>query len=160
MTEVFVNMGEIRVLRSTGVLTTVGLGSCVGVSFYDPITKVGALAHVFLAESRANSDRDALPGKYADTAIPALIDLTVKAGASRERLVAKIAGGAHLFSNITPEHLSVGHRNVKAVIEQLNIYDIPIIGKDVAGKRGRKMKLYVDTGVVIVTIIGEEPKQI
>ena len=61
MTEVFVNMGEIRVLRSTGVLTTVGLGSCVGVSFYDPITKVGALAHVFLAESRANSDRDALP---------------------------------------------------------------------------------------------------
>ena len=52
MTEVFVNMGEIRVLRSTGVLTTVGLGSCVG-EFYDPITKVGALAHVFLAESRA-----------------------------------------------------------------------------------------------------------
>ncbi|HHT37348.1 MAG: chemotaxis protein CheD [Candidatus Wallacebacter cryptica] len=160
MNEVFVNMGEIRVMRDSGILTTVGLGSCVGVSFYDSAAKVGALAHIFLAESRSNSDSSSMPGKYADTAIPALIDLTLNAGASRERLVAKIAGGAHLFSNITPEHLSVGYKNVKAVIKQLELFNIPILGKDIAGNRGRKMKLFVDSGVVMVTTIGGEPKEI
>ncbi len=160
MNEVFVNMGQIGVLRGKGVLVTVGLGSCVGVSLYDPSAKVGALAHVFLAKSRANSDRELMPGKYADTAIPALIDFAVKAGANRNKFEAKIAGGAHLFDNLRSDMPSVGQKNVEAVIEQLNNYSIPITGKDVLGKRGRKMSLYVDSGIVVVTTIGQESIQI
>jgi len=160
MNEIFVNMGQIGVIKNSGVLVTVGLGSCVGVSLYDPSTKVGALAHVFLAKSRGNADSELLPGKYADTAIPALVDLAVKAGANRDRFEAKIAGGAHLFENTKPDMPSVGQRNVEAVIEQLHKHRIPITGKDVLGKRGRKMSLFVDTGIVIVTSIGQQPIQI
>ncbi|MDI9420572.1 MAG: chemotaxis protein CheD [Bacillota bacterium] len=156
MNEVFVNMGQIGVLRYTGVLVTVGLGSCVGVSLYDPSSKVGALAHVFLAKSRDNSNRELIPGKYADTAIPALIDLAVKAGANKHRFEAKIAGGAHLFNTFNAGMPSVGQKNVEAVTAQLNKHNIPIIGKEVLGKHGRKMSLFIDSGIVVVTTIGQE----
>jgi len=160
MNEVFVNMGQIAVLKGSGILTTVGLGSCVGVSLYDPIAKVGVLAHIFLAESRSNDDRLNTPGKYADTAIPAMIEAAVKQGACKERMVAKLAGGAHLFSDVSPVSFHVGTRNVEAVVNQLTIADIPIVGKDVEGKRSRKMRFFIDSGIVIVTSVGQEPKQI
>lgn len=86
--------------------------------------------------------------------------MAVKAGANRNRFQAKIAGGAHLFDNFKSDMPPVGQKNVEAVIEQLNKYKIPITGKDVFGKRGRKMSLYVDTGIVVVTTIGQESIQI
>ncbi|NMB38523.1 MAG: chemotaxis protein CheD [Firmicutes bacterium] len=160
MNEVFVNMGQIGVMSKNGILTTVGLGSCVGVVLYDAYSKVGAMAHVFLAESRKDSNGALTPGKYADTAIPALIECAVKAGADRNRLTAKIAGGAHLFSNFGSNSLNVGSKNIKAVIEQLEKANIPIISQDTAGNRGRKMRLFVETGIVEVTTIGQESKEI
>lgn len=160
MNEVFVNMGQIHALRGTGILTTLGLGSCVGVSVFDSYAKVGALAHVFLAQSRSDKDPNSIPGKYADTAIPALIEMAVKKGARKENLKAKIAGGAQLFSNYGPNSLNVGKKNIEAVTEHLEKHSIPIVGKDVAGKRGRKMRLFVETGVVIVTSIGQESREI
>ncbi len=160
MNDVFVNMGQMSVLSGSGVLTTVGLGSCVGVSLYDSIAKVGGLAHVFLAKSRNVSDQENTPGKYADTAIPALIELTIQAGGKRQNLVAKVAGGAHLFSGTISENFSIGAKNIDAVIEQLNKLNIPIVGKDVGGKKGRKMRFFIDSGKVMVTTIGQEPKEI
>lgn len=160
MNEVFVNMGEIHVLQGTGILTTVGLGSCVGVTLYDQQAKVGAMAHVFLSESQPTRDPNAIPGKYADTAIPELIRVMVRNGAQRRRLVAKIAGGAHLFSNITGNRISVGDKNIAAVIEHLQNEKIPLKGKDVAGNKGRKMRLYVESGNVVVTTIGKEAIEI
>lgn len=160
MQEVFVNMGQIRVLQTSGILTTVGLGSCVGVTLHDPVAKVGAMAHVFLAKSRPERDPNALPGKYADTAIPALISQAIAKGARQERLVAKLAGGANLFANLATNNLSIGAQNIEAVIEQLNLFKIPIIGKDVAGNHGRKMRLFIESGIVVVTTAGQESKEI
>ncbi len=160
MKELFVNMGQISILKDTGILTTIGLGSCVGVTLYDSRTKVGAMAHVFLAASRKNRDLNALPGKYADTAIPALIELCKKRGARTERLVAKIAGGAHLFPNLPTTTLSVGQQNITAVKEHLALVKIPITGIDVAGNHGRKMRFYIETGIVVITAIGKESKEI
>lgn len=160
MKEVFVNMGQLHALKNSGILTTVGLGSCVGVSLYDSQAKVGALAHVFLPQSRSDKDPNSIPGKYADTAIPALVEIAVKKGARKQNLIAKIAGGAQLFSNYGPNSLNVGTKNIQAVIEHLEKADIPIVSKDVAGKRGRKMRLFVETGSVIVTSIGQESREI
>ncbi len=160
MKEEFVNMGQIGVMSQMGILTTVGLGSCVGVTLHDSVAKVGAMGHVFLPRSRNKNDELSNPGKYADTAIPALIHLVVSAGGNPGRLVAKIAGGAHLFAGSGLNSMQVGSNNVKAVIKHLKQAKIPIIGQDVAGTQGRKMRLFVETGVVEVTTIGKESKTI
>ncbi len=160
MNELFVNMGQLSVLRNTGILTTIGLGSCIGVALYDPVVKVGAMAHVFLYKSHKDKDPKALPGKYADLAIPSLVQITINQGARKERLYAKLAGGAHLFANLPTKTLSVGEKNIRAVKQQLSIHNIPITGQDLAGNYGRKMRLFVETGIVIVTAIGKDSKAI
>ncbi len=159
MTEVFVNMGEISAFKTQGILTTVGLGSCIGVTLYDAVEKVGVMGHIFLPRSRPK-DKDALPGKYADTGIPAMIEEAVKLGARKSRLKAKMAGGANLFPNLTTNSTSIGQQNIEAVAENLKKPGIAIIGKDVAGGHGRKMRFFVETGVVTVTAIGKEAVEI
>lgn len=160
MTELFVNMGQMHVLKAEGLLTTVGLGSCIGLTLYDPVTKVGGMAHVFLSQSRKPEEAARLPGKYADTAVPALIKLVVSAGAQRSRLVAKMAGGAHLFPNLSSGGKTVGDQNIAAVTQHLKTAGIPLLAQDVAGAHGRKMKMSVSSGVVVVTAIGKEPREI
>ncbi|NLM38941.1 MAG: chemotaxis protein CheD [Firmicutes bacterium] len=157
MEEVFVNMGEIRALARTGVLTTVGLGSCVGVALYDSVAQVGVMGHVFLPTARRRNETVDMPGKYADTAIPALIDEAVRLGAQKRRLWAKLAGGANLFPNLTTSNGNIGSQNIKAVLENLALHDIPVVGQDVSGSHGRKMRFFVEDGRVTVTAIGKEP---
>lgn len=157
MQEVFVNMGQIRGLAGAGILTTVGLGSCVGIALYDSSARVGVMGHIFLPRSRPDRSAAELPGKYADTAIPALVAEAEKLGAQRHRLWAKLAGGANLFSNLAGANGNIGQQNVQAVLEHLKLYNIPVVGKDVAGNHGRKMRFYVDSGRVTVIAIGKEP---
>ncbi len=157
MREVFVNMGQIRGLAETGILTTVGLGSCVGVALYDRFARVGVMGHIFLPRSRSSNAHIELPGKYADTAIPALIEEAERLGAQKRRLWAKVAGGANLFANLTGPNGNIGLQNIEAVLEHLQLHNIPVVGQDVAGHHGRKMRFFVDTGHVTVTAIGKEP---
>ncbi len=159
MTEVFVNMGQISSFKTQGILTTVGLGSCIGVTMYDAVAKVGVMGHIFLPKSRAK-DSSAPPGKYADTGIPAMIDEAVKLGARKSRLQAKMAGGANLFPNLSANSTSIGQQNIEAVTGHLDKHGIAIIGKDVAGGHGRKMRFFVDSGIVTVTAIGKEAVEI
>ena len=159
MADKFVNMSEIEVAKGEGVLITVGLGSCVGVAIYDRDRSVGGLAHVFLAVSKEGLDVTQ-PGKFADTAIPALADAVVRIGGRRSALEAKIAGGANLFPKLANSSLNVGKQNVAAVKKHLNLNKIPLRGEAVEGNRGRKMTLYTKTGVVVVQSIGEEPQEI
>ncbi|HHT68872.1 MAG TPA: chemotaxis protein CheD [Firmicutes bacterium] len=159
MAEVFVNMGQISSFKTQGILTTVGLGSCIGVTLYDDVAKVGVMGHIFLPRSR-EKDVGAPPGKYADTGIPAMIDEAVKLGAKQSRLKAKMAGGANLFPNLSANSTSIGQQNIDAVTEHLKKHGIAIVGKDVAGGHGRKMRFFVDTGIVTVTAIGKDAVEI
>lgn len=158
MVEKFVSIGQIEVAVKEGILTTIGLGSCVGVAIFDRERAVGGLAHVFLP--RRNGKVTQQPGKFADTAIPALVRAVVAAGGRKAALQAKIAGGAHVFSQDTGTVLDIGRQNVAAVREHLKQAGIPLRGEDVEGDYGRKMSLYVHTGVVIVQAIGRPPRQI
>ena len=127
------------------------LGSCVGVAIYDRVAKIGGLAHVLLPDSRGNTDH---PGKYADTAIPALIGDLEKAlrGKARSRLIAKIAGGAAMFQ--TTAASSIGDQNTKAVEQILASLDILIVAKNLGGETGRRMTLDTTTGDVEIRIPG------
>lgn len=159
MQEVFVNMAQIASFKNQGILTTVGLGSCIGVTMYDSLNKVGVMGHIFLPKSRPN-DPDALPGKYADTGIPAMIDEAVKLGAQKSRLEVKLAGGANLFPNLSVNKTSIGEQNILAVKKHLAEHNLSVSGEDVAGSHGRKMRFLVVNGEVTVTAIGKEPIEI
>lgn len=159
--QVRVKIADYAVLKEQGVIITVGLGSCVGIVLYDKRNKVGGLAHILLADSsnfnyKGNSFN---PFKFADTAVPMLIEEMEKFGGTKSRMEAKIAGGSQLF-NFNKTEGGIGDKNVKKVYEVLNEKGIPISGKDVGGNYGRTMQLYVDSGKVLVSTVGKEEKQI
>lgn len=150
-----VRMGELAVAREDEVLAAVGLGSCVGVALVDTGARVAGLAHVMLPEP--SSGREGGPGRFATTAVPALLEEMECAGASRERLVAKIAGGASMFRGLSPKGVgAVGERNAAAVHRALEQLGIPVVGEDVGGNWGRTVHLQAEDGAYIVSNVMRE----
>ena len=145
-----VRMGELAVARQDEVLAAVGLGSCIGVALFDPVSAVAGLAHVLLPEPVSGRSPD--PGRYATTAVPALLEEVLRAGASRERLVAKIAGGASMFTGLSSNGIAaVGQRNAAAVKRALEQLGIPLVGEDTGGTWGRTVYVQARNGAYIVT---------
>lgn len=141
-----VGIGELHACDSPGILTSLGLGSCIGIVLYDPITKVGGLAHIMLPSSKLVKD-SSNRGKFADTATIDLLELMLKLGARKDRIFAKLAGGAHMFA-MESDILKIGERNIKASKEALEGLNIPIRAHDVGGTTGRTIKFNTDTGIV------------
>lgn len=157
---VTVRIGELHVLRREGVLVAIGLGSCVGVALYDPVRRVAGLAHIFLPASHNGRLVPGSPARYADTGVPALVEAMREAGALQRQIQAKIAGGAQLFLRGDHSTLDVGRRNVEAVRAALASLGIPLVAQDVGGSRGRTMRLFADSGRVVVTTLGREAREL
>jgi len=92
-----VGMADLNICTAPDALTTLGLGSCVGIVLYDSITRTAGMVHIMLPDSTKirNNENTA---KFADTGIDALIFKLTAIGANRNRLIAKIAGGAQMFA--------------------------------------------------------------
>lgn len=157
---IIVGMADLNTARGDEVLTTLGLGSCVGIALYDPITKIGGLAHIMLPESMAfSSDARLNRAKFADTAIVDMLGKMAQMGAGRKNLVAKIAGGAHMFTRSTHEDIiKVGQRNTLKVREILAAQGIPIRAEDVGGTYGRTIELRTADGSLWIRTIGRGEK--
>ncbi len=155
-----VGMADMNCTRNPGILTTLGLGSCVGVCLYDTSTKISGMVHIMLPSSlqiKNNSN----PAKFADTGIAKLIEDMQKLGAYKSKIVCKIAGGAQMFNfNDSSEIMRIGYRNVVATKEILNMFNIPIIAEDTGGSYGRTIELYSETGKLLIKTIGFGTKQI
>ena len=155
-----VGMADLNVCKSPDGLTTLGLGSCVGIAIRDPLTKVGGLAHIMLPDSTAIKDNSNLP-KFADTGIVKLIDQIVKAGGSKARLVAKIAGGAQMFAFQSKSSLiKVGEKNVIAVKKKLEELKLPTLAEDTGENYGRTVIFYPETGDFVIRAVGKPEKVI
>jgi chemotaxis protein CheD len=143
---VVVGISEMRVTVRPGVLVTYALGSCVGICLYDGVSGVCGLSHILLPDSRLCPE-DRNPSKFADTAVRALLARMLKAGAVRERITAKLIGGARIvgFGGI-----DIGERNVAAVKEQLALLGIPIVGEDTGKNYGRTVEFYAEDGRAVV----------
>jgi len=154
---VCVTIGRWAVVAAPSRLRTL-LGSCVGVALHDREARIGGLAHVVLPDSRGAVDH---PGKYADTAIPALIADIERAlgGKAAGRLVAKLAGGASMFQ-AEPPIRNVGRLNQEAVEAVLASLRIPILARDLGGGGGRNMTLDPATGRVWVRSPGGDDREI
>lgn len=156
-----VGMADLNVCVSPDGITTLGLGSCVGIAIRDPITKIGGLAHIMLPDSKSIKNNSNIP-KFADTGIEELVKRVVAKGANRTRLVAKIAGGAQMFSfqGGNSEATRVGERNVEATKKKLAELKIPILASDTGLNYGRTVIFYPETGDFVIKAVGKPEKTI
>jgi len=144
--EVIVRVADLRVGTGQDVLVTVGLGSCVAVLLYDPVARVGGMAHVLLP-SPALSRADHNPAKFPQTAIPHLMELMTREGASPRRMTGRLVGGASMFASLAaPGTIQMGERNVVACRQVLYAQGIPLVGEAVGGDFGRTVKLRAADG--------------
>ncbi len=153
-----VGMAEVKVTRSPeDVLIALGLGSCIGVCAYDAQARVAGLAHVVLPNSAGHEPS---PGKFADTAIPLLLQEMIKLGAVVERIRVALAGGAQLFaSGGQGTRLEIGSRNAAAVQAELSKRNLCILAADLGGSVGRTVNLYAN-GCVRVKTIGQGEREL
>ncbi|MDA3901490.1 MAG: chemotaxis protein CheD [Spirochaetes bacterium] len=147
-----VGVAQLKIASSPVILRTI-LGSCVGICIYDRNKKIGGLAHILLSKSTNPSQ----PEKFADTAIPALIDQLLKQGCRREFMSAKIAGGASMFkfTSQTPLGL-IGEHNVAMTKKVLEEKKIPLLSEDTGGSSGRVIDFYLEDGRLKVKAGGHE----
>jgi len=154
--ELRVDIAEARVEKRPLWLVT-NVGSCVAVCVYDTVNRCGGMAHVMLP--KWNGDANSHPYKYADTAVPALVAAVRKLGGESCSLVAKIAGGASMFSDVKCHLINIGQKNVEAVKKALLECYVPLVAEDTGGNCGRRVLFNASTGVVVVrTIKGGERK--
>ncbi|MHB1392457.1 MAG: chemotaxis protein CheD [Clostridia bacterium] len=155
-----VGMADLNAAYSPGILTTLGLGSCVGICLYDPATKISGLVHIMLPSS-AQIKNNSNIAKFADTGIVKLMENMIRMGAKKSKLVSKIAGGSQMFNfNDASDIMRIGARNVTATKETLKFLNIPIIAEDTGGNYGRTIELYSETGILLIKTIGYGVKQI
>lgn len=153
-----VGMADLNVCVSPNALTTLGLGSCVGIVLYDPVRKIAGLVHIMLPDSTRilNNENKA---KFADTGIDTLILRMLALGAERRALVAKIAGGAQMFAfGSNNEMMRIGDRNVEATKQKLAELGIPILAEDTGANYGRTIEFYPENGVLLIKSVGREIK--
>ena len=147
--ETMVRMGELFVSRAPGhVLASIGLGSCIGLALIDPTRSLAGLAHIMLPTS--NGDLESPVGKFADRAVPALLESLASIGAMRSRLEAVLVGGAQMFSFGSSSGLDIGRRNELATREALDKAGIGVRVAATGGDKGRTMRVHVETGFVTV----------
>ncbi|MFQ6027967.1 MAG: chemotaxis protein CheD [Dehalococcoidia bacterium] len=159
-TTVVVGLGELKLTEDPSeILTCLGLGSCIGICAYDPVAKVAGMVHVVLPSS---AGREGTPSpRYADVAVPALLEAMQQKGALVSRMIIKIAGGAQM--SLAGGHGSafqIGEQNTAVIKEILAEKRIKIQGADTGGNHGRTMRFYLDSGKTFITTAGKETQEI
>lgn len=152
MAETMVRMGELAASAVAGdVLVSLGLGSCIGLAVLDRRVGVAGLAHVVLPDSGGHQRNGTW--KFADFAVPELIDRVVKLGGRKGMLEAALVGGASMFA-VSRSTLEVGQRNEAAVRKQLAAARINVIAAETGGDRGRTIRVHVGSNLVTVREAG------
>jgi chemotaxis protein CheD len=156
-----VGIADLNIVKSPSRIRTSGLGSCVGLILFDKLNEIAGLAHVMLPDSTLANQSTINHAKYADTAIPLLIDKLVEAGAKVRSLQAKMAGGAQMFQfQTTSDMMRIGPRNVEAIKSILNSKNIPLLKEDVGGNSGRTIEFDPKTCELMIRTVNQGVKVI
>ena len=152
-------MGELAVSRPPGdVFVAIGLGSCIGLCLIDRRRQAVGLTHVMLPSGGPGD----MPGKFAPSAVPALVAELQGLGAVKSSLEAVLVGGAQMFSfgNAGAGRLDVGARNAEATREALDAARIPLIADATGGNTGRTVRLSVEEPRVLVKEAGADEREL
>ncbi|MCM1111772.1 MAG: chemotaxis protein CheD [Muribaculum sp.] len=156
-----VGMADLKTCKSPDGLTTLGLGSCVGIALRDPIAKIGGLAHIMLPDSTAIRNAGLNIAKFADTGIVELVRQMERMGARRGCMTAKLAGGATMFAfQGKSDMVQVGVRNAEASVRKLRELSIPIMAQDTGGDYGRTVIFYPESGDYVIRAVGRPERVI
>lgn len=157
MANVRVGIAESGVVTDPDSISTLGLGSCVGVTLYDEKRRIAGMVHVMLPSTELAKGTDFNRSKFADSAIPDLLKQMILYGASERRVKAKLAGGAQMFSvgGNFDSLLKIGARNVEACKKALSVLRIPILAEDTGGFLGRTVELFSESGLLEIRAIGK-----
>lgn len=137
-------------------LVTYSLGSCVGVSIYDPVAKVGGLLHAMLPDSTLNLVRAAArPYMFVDTGLPAMFHAVYALGGVKSRIVVKLCGGAEFLD--TGKIFRIGQRNVEATLAMLGRNGVSIAASETGGSESRTVRLDLANGNLLLDIPGIKP---
>ncbi|EQA46462.1 chemotactic sensory transduction protein CheD [Leptospira broomii serovar Hurstbridge str. 5399] len=145
-----VGIADLQGGQSPSVIRTT-LGSCIGVVFYSPDKKVGAMAHIMLSKDPTGKDSAKNPYKYADTALPELVKKMAELGCSKGEYHARLFGGASMFKGMNSSFLqNIGELNITVAREFLEKEKITLLVEDVSGHEGRTISLYLDDGRILL----------
>jgi chemotaxis protein CheD len=150
MARIVVGISDIATSQNAGdTLITYSLGSCIGVTVYDPGVKVGGMIHYMLPLSQTSPEKALIkPGMFADTGLTTLLKSVLVMGAAKNRLIVKAAGGAQLMDQ--NKIFNIGERNFLILRKILWKNDILLKATDVGGVISRTVSFEIDTGRVIV----------
>ena len=155
-----IQMAQMQIGEAPAVLVTKGLGSCLGITFYDPVKRLGAMAHPMLPDitiARVKSN----PSRFVNSAITHMLEEMEKKGCLKSRLVIKIFGGAHMFSFIhTDSALNVGQKNIEMALSTLKELNLKVAGQEIGGTFGRTIYLSLDDGKVLVKTVSWGEKEV
>ena len=159
MSEVIkVGMADLNICKAPDVITTLGLGSCIGLVFYAPVSTVGGMVHYMLPDSTKVRNNSNI-AKFADTGIDELLRRVIAAGANKGRLIAKIAGGAKMFEVSGLSDVgNIGARNAEAAKAKLKQLGIRLVAEDTGLNYGRTVELHCDTGEFYIKSVGKPLK--
>lgn len=142
--------------QSGDVIVTHALGSCLGVSIYDPQAHLGGILHVMMPVSSINPDKaKANPYMFVDTGLPAFFKKIYSMGGEKKRLQVKVAGGANVQNNGT-DRFAIGKRNYIMLKKIFWKNGVMIDAEDVGGTKARTMYMEIGTGRVWLANAGAE----
>lgn len=155
-----VGMADLNIAKSPDSLTTLGLGSCIGLTLYDPVAKIGGLVHYMLPDSTKLKNNSNI-AKFGDTGIRELYKKMIEKGASPARMVAKIAGGAKMFEVSGLSSVgNVGERNAEEAKLILKELKVRLVAEDTGLNYGRTVVLNCENGEYLIKAVGKPQKVI
>jgi len=155
--ELKVGIGDMKLTRGEGRIITYALGSCIGISFYDPAIRLGALLHIMLPERQNMTDANLY--KYADTGIQETLRKLTAYGMVKPRTIVKIAGGAKMFEiKGNASFGNIGERNAAKVKQLLRTEGLKLYADDTGGNYARTMLLDLIDGKVTIRTFGKPEK--
>ncbi len=145
----FVSVADMRQSKApNAVISTLGLGSCLGITCFDPTTKVGGLLHAMLPDSQKHRATNPITAMYLDIALPALIESLVRLGGNRRNFELKVFGGAQILQS--NEYFSIGRQNVEMMKQLATHYHLNVVAWEVGGQSNRSIELYLGNGRVLM----------
>lgn len=148
MNEIIARPAEIIIAQGSAIITSLALGSSLGICLYDANKQIGGYVHSILPEENAQGRQDL---KYVNHAVLKLYEAMLDAGSEAIHLQAKLIGGAKLFH--LPEELygyDVGKANVKSACHVLQQLGVPVVKDDVGNVYGRTIHFHVEDGLVYI----------
>jgi len=141
-----IGLGVMKVVKESSILSVTGIGSCIALAMRDQETNASGVAHIVLPNSTNMEDARRTPGKYSDTAVRALVEGLLLIGASPDRIVAKMVGGASVLQSAGFD----GARNIESTRNELKKCGVSIVAEDVGQAYGRTMRFETATGKIVV----------